>query len=70
MILMYRGVAAGVSLLVAVALSGCSPARHDDDGRVSIAASFYPLAWLSEQVAPGADVTDLTRPGLEPTTWS
>jgi zinc transport system substrate-binding protein len=66
MILMYRGVAAGVSLLVAVALSGCSPAHHDADGRVSIAASFYPLAWLSERVAPGADVTDLTRPGLEP----
>jgi len=63
---MFRWVAAVASLLVAVGLTGCSPASHDADGRVSIAASFYPLAWVSEQIAPGADVTDLTRPGLEP----
>ena len=63
---MFRWVAAVASLLVAVGLTGCSPASHDADGRVSIAASFYPLAWVSEQIAPGADVTALTRPGLEP----
>jgi zinc transport system substrate-binding protein len=66
MILMFRWVAAAVSLLAAVGLTGCSPARHDADGRVSVAASFYPLAWVAEQIAPGAHVTDLTRPGLEP----
>jgi len=55
-----------LAALVAVALTGCSPAAHDADGRVTIAASFYPLAWVSEQIAPDADITDLTRPGLEP----
>jgi zinc transport system substrate-binding protein len=52
--------------LVAAALTGCSPAHGDATGRVSIAASFYPLAWVSEQIAPGADITDLTHPGMEP----
>jgi zinc transport system substrate-binding protein len=66
MILMFRSVAAVVALVLAVGLTGCSPARHDAGGRVSVAASFYPLAWVTEQIAPGADVTDLTRPGLEP----
>src|SRR4051794_7964245 len=63
---MRRWLSLATSALVAVGLSGCSPARHDADGRLSIAASFYPLAWVSEQIAPAADVTDLTRPGMEP----
>ena len=62
---MFRSVVM-LAALVAVALTGCSPAAHDADGRVTIAASFYPLAWVSEQIAPDADITDLTRPGLEP----
>jgi zinc transport system substrate-binding protein len=60
-----RAVVASIALVV-VALTGCSPAHRDVNGRVSIAASFYPLAWVSEQIAPGADVTDLTHPGMEP----
>src|SRR3954454_14400649 len=66
MILMGRLVAVAFAVLGAVALGGCSPAQHDADGRVSIAASFSPLAWVSEQIAPAADVTDLTHPGMEP----
>jgi zinc transport system substrate-binding protein len=66
MILMRWAVPLLTSAIVAGVLGGCSPAQHDADGRVSIAASFYPLAWLSEQIAPDADVTDLTHPGMEP----
>jgi zinc transport system substrate-binding protein len=66
MILMTLSRALLASALVVTALSGCSPSRHDADGRISIAASFYPLAWVAGQVAPGADITDLTHPGMEP----
>ena len=53
--------------LVAGLLTGCSAgAEEAKPGQVSIAASFYPLAWVSEQIAPDALVTDLTRPGMEP----
>jgi len=53
--------------LVAGLLTGCSAGADEaKPGQVTIAASFYPLAWVSEQIAPDADVTDLTRPGLEP----
>ncbi len=54
------------SALVAGSLSGCGPAGHDSDGRISVAASFYPLAWVAGQIAPDADITDLTHPGMEP----
>jgi zinc transport system substrate-binding protein len=56
-----------VLALVAGLLTGCSAGADEaKPGQVSIAASFYPLAWVSEQIAPHALVTDLTRPGLEP----
>ncbi|MCA1727398.1 MAG: zinc ABC transporter substrate-binding protein [Actinobacteria bacterium] len=53
---------AAVSLL----LAGC-PAGRDDDGRVSVVASFYPLAEAARRV--GGDlvtVADLTPAGAEP----
>jgi zinc transport system substrate-binding protein len=65
MILMQRPAVLLASALVAVGLSACGPAGSSD-GRITVAAGFYPLAWVSEQVAPGADVTDLTHPGMEP----
>jgi zinc transport system substrate-binding protein len=56
-----------VLALLAGLLTGCSAGADEaKPGQVSIAASFYPLAWVSEQIAPHALVTDLTRPGLEP----
>ena len=71
LILTENGSHEGSSLLalalVAGLLTGCSAGADEaKPGQVSIAASFYPLAWVSEQIAPDALVTDLTRPGLEP----
>ena len=59
-----RALAVGLGL--ALAVSGCAAQAAPDDGRVHVAAAFYPLAWVTEQVAPDADVVDLTRPGVEP----
>src|SRR4051794_22929936 len=53
--------------LAAGLLTGCSAAANPaEPGQVTVAAGFYPLAWVSEQIAPGARVVDLTRPGVEP----
>ena len=55
-----------------VVLTGCASAdgaEHTADGgdRLSVVASFYPLEWLSRQVAGDlAAVTSLTPPGAEP----
>ncbi|WP_299951584.1 metal ABC transporter substrate-binding protein [uncultured Modestobacter sp.] len=56
----------------AVALAGCSGAADADaagadESKLTVVAAFYPLAWLSEQVAGDlADVTSLTPDGAEP----
>src|ERR671918_799827 len=55
-------------LVVGVATTGCQdePAAADDD-RISVVASFYPLAFIVERI--GGDcvtVTNLTPPGVEP----
>jgi zinc transport system substrate-binding protein len=34
--------------------------------QLRVVASFYPLAWAAEKIAPDAKVTDLTPPGGEP----
>ncbi|MCZ2805316.1 metal ABC transporter substrate-binding protein [Modestobacter sp. VKM Ac-2983] len=55
-----------------VALAGCSGTADADaagagDDRLTIVAAFYPLAWLSGQVAGDlAEVTSLTPDGAEP----
>ncbi|MDP8908619.1 MAG: metal ABC transporter substrate-binding protein, partial [Chloroflexota bacterium] len=59
------------SVLAAATACGSSPAaERRDDGRddtVQIVTGFYPLQWVSEQVAGSrAEVTNLTRPGGEP----
>ena len=51
-----------------ITLTGCMIAGASaDDGRPTVAASFYPLAFVAEQVG-GADVRveNLTAPGVEP----
>lgn len=62
-----RPVALAATLASAVLLAGCG--GSDDasgDGRSAVAA-FYPLAWVTEQVAgDGWEVTNLTGPGTEP----
>lgn len=52
---------------VAVALASTSCGGNDDPaaGRAVVAA-FYPLAFAAEQVAPQAEVTNLTPAGAEP----
>jgi zinc transport system substrate-binding protein len=51
-----------VSLLVATACGG-----SDDGGSGErVIASFYPIAYAAERVAPEADVENLTPPGAEP----
>jgi zinc transport system substrate-binding protein len=45
--------------------SGCG--ARASDGRPTVVAAFYPLAWLASQVAgPDMAVHDLTKPGAEP----
>lgn len=55
---------------VAVLGSGCSAFGGDSatDGEVTVAAAFYPLAYVSERVTEGTDATVelLTHPGTEP----
>ena len=51
---------------VATALTGCSPI-DPYDGRRTVVASFYPLAYVAQRIVGGhATVIDLTRPGIEP----
>jgi zinc transport system substrate-binding protein len=56
-----------LSLLCVVACAaavGCGPGAADPH---AVVASFYPLAWAAERVAPaGTSVVDLTPPGVEP----
>lgn len=52
-------------VLLAVAACGGGPSTRD--GRTEIVASFYPLAWLAEQVGGRhVAVSTLTKPGTEP----
>ncbi len=52
---------------VAVLLSGCSSSGPADGNRVSVVASFYPLAEAAQQVGGAlVSVENLTPPGVEP----
>ncbi|MFF4367317.1 metal ABC transporter substrate-binding protein [Streptomyces sp. NPDC001594] len=61
---------AGAVALAGTALTACSgagAAGADQDGRLSVTASFYPLQFLAERI--GGDhvkVSSLTKPGVEP----
>jgi zinc transport system substrate-binding protein len=50
-------------MLAAVCVAGCASGNRNHRGEV--VASFYPLAWATEQVT-GHDVVNLTPPGVEP----
>src|SRR4051794_7356307 len=57
--------------LVLASATGCAAfsdtPRHADDGKVTVAAAFYPLAFVAERVGgAGVHVTNLTQPGAEP----
>jgi zinc transport system substrate-binding protein len=54
-------------LVAAMLTQGCQGGTEPDDDRLSVVASFYPLAFVAERV--GGDcvaVTNLTPPGVEP----
>jgi zinc transport system substrate-binding protein len=48
-----------------VAVSGCGGSEETGSGQTVVAA-FYPVAYAAEQIAPGADVENLTPAGAEP----
>lgn len=61
--------AAGALLLTSgcAALSDDSGSSGSDSGKVQVAAAFYPLEFVAERVAGDlAEVTPLTKPGVEP----
>ncbi len=58
---------AALVLTAVLGASGLASCADDSSSKPTIAASFYPLAWVAEQVAGDrAVVTNLTNPGTEP----
>ena len=62
---------AAAALTAALALSACGSdsgaANASDEGRTSVAAGFYPYAFLAERIGgDDVEVTNLTKPGGEP----
>jgi zinc transport system substrate-binding protein len=56
-----------VGFAVLMSSNACSSTNRPTDGRLQVAAAFYPLQWLAEQVGgEQVDVTSLTKPGAEP----
>jgi zinc transport system substrate-binding protein len=48
-------------------LAACGSSANGDDGKTGVVASFYPFAYVAEQVGGAhVDVTNLTSPGVEP----
>jgi zinc transport system substrate-binding protein len=59
---------AKLALLVGVGIlaTGCGSSEAGGDGRPQVVASFYPLAFVAEQVAKDrAEIVSLTPPGAE-----
>lgn len=62
-------VAATSAAALLLALTGCgsTDAASNDDGKISVVTSFYPLEYAAEQVGgEHVSVTNLTPPGAEP----
>ncbi|MFJ8075028.1 metal ABC transporter substrate-binding protein [Streptomyces sp. NPDC096176] len=61
---------AGAVALGLMAVSACSTpdaSGADGDGKLKVAASFYPMQYLAEQIGgENVSVTALTKPGVEP----
>ncbi len=56
---------AAVLVLLLLLAAGCAPSPFAP-GRVSVVASFYPLAWLAQQIGGSkVSVLDLTPPGID-----
>jgi zinc transport system substrate-binding protein len=62
----HLALALAVSALV-LPLASCGGGSDSPGDKVPVAAAFYPLAWVTEQVGGDlVDVTNLTTPGGEP----
>ena len=55
-----------MSLVGAIAASGCGGSDDAGGGSTEVVAAFYPLAYAAERVAPSARVENLTPAGAEP----
>ena len=56
-----------VALIVAVVAASCGGAGNRDDGRPTVVAAFYPLAFAAERIGGDLiDVTNVTPAGAEP----
>src|SRR3954447_22133048 len=55
-------------LALLLGATGCAAFSNDNpDGKVTVAAAFYPLAFVAERVGgDDVQVTNLTQPGQEP----
>ena len=64
-------IAFAASAVITLGLSGCSSLAstpdNSSDGKLQVSASFYPIAWLTEQIGGDAvDVTLITPGNVEP----
>lgn len=58
---------AGASVLALGTLSACGTSSAADNGKLDVAASFYPMQFLAEQIGgKHVNVDNLTKPGVEP----
>lgn len=54
-------------LVLALAATGCAKEAGGNDGRITVVAGLYPLAYVARAVGGDrVDVVDLTPPGAEP----
>ena len=54
-------------MLAATIVAGCGSATGGSNGKTTVVAAFYPLAYAAERIGgPGVDVVNLTPPGAEP----
>lgn len=66
-IVMKKSLALFGALPLVLLLAACGSSAKGDDGTTNVVASFYPFAYVAEQVGGShVDVANLTSPGVEP----
>nr|WP_233221738.1 metal ABC transporter substrate-binding protein [Streptomyces carminius] len=62
-----RGALAGALIAGLLALTACGTGTAEEDGRMTVVASFYPMEFLAEEIGgEHVSVSPLTKPGVEP----